>query len=39
MNRGVWWATVHGAAQESDVTDRLNNSMLTVIKVTPSLED
>ena len=25
MDRGAWWATVHGVAEESDVTERLNN--------------
>ena len=23
MNRGAWWATVHGVAKESDPTERL----------------
>ena len=23
MNRGIWWATVHGVAKESDMTKRL----------------
>ena len=26
MDRGVWWATVHGVAKESDVTYQLNNN-------------
>ena len=26
MNRGAWWATVHGVAKESDITQQLNNS-------------
>ena len=25
MDRGVWWATVHGVARESDMTQQLNN--------------
>ena len=25
MVRGAWWATVHGAAKESDTTELLNN--------------
>ena len=25
MDRGAWWATVHGAAEESDTTKLLNN--------------
>ena len=24
MDRGVWWATVHGVAKESDMTKRLH---------------
>ena len=27
MHREAWWATVHGIADESDVTQRLNNNM------------
>ena len=26
MDRGAWWATVHGVAKESDTTERLNNN-------------
>ena len=26
MDRGAWWATVHGGHKESDMTERLNNS-------------
>ena len=26
MDRGAWWATVHGVAKELDTTQRLNNS-------------
>ena len=25
MDRGAWWATVHGVAKESDMTERLKN--------------
>jgi len=25
MDRGAWWATVHGVAKESDTTQQLNN--------------
>ena len=27
MERGVWQATVHGIAKESDTTEQLNNSL------------
>ena len=26
MGRGAWWATVHGVAKESDMTEQLNNN-------------
>ena len=26
MDRGAWWATVHGIAKESDMTEQLNNN-------------
>ena len=26
MDRGAWWATVHGVAKESDTTERLTNN-------------
>ena len=25
MDRGAWWATVHGVAEESDMTGQLSN--------------
>ena len=25
MDRGAWWATVHGVAKELDTTERLTN--------------
>ena len=25
MDRGTWWATVHGVSKESDMTEQLNN--------------
>jgi len=28
MDRGTWWATVHGVAKESDMTQRLNSNRL-----------
>ena len=27
MDRGAWWATVHGVANESDMTEQLNNNV------------
>ena len=27
MDRGAWWATVHGVAKESDMTSRLNKNI------------
>ena len=27
MDRGAWWATVHGIAKESDTTQRLKNNI------------
>ena len=29
MDRGTWWATVHGVAKESDLTKQLNNYNIT----------
>ena len=26
MDKGAWWATVHGVAKESDMTYQINNS-------------
>ena len=26
MDRGNWWAAVHGVPKESDTTERLNNN-------------
>ena len=26
MDRGVWWATVHGVTKESDMTEQLNTN-------------
>ena len=26
VDRGAWWATVHGITKESDMTERLNNN-------------
>ena len=27
MDKGAWWATVHGVTKESDTTEQLNNSI------------
>ena len=27
MDRGAWWAAVHGVTKESDTTEQLNNRM------------
>ena len=31
MDRGAWWAVVHGVAKELDVTERLHNSTTTTV--------
>ena len=28
MDRGAWWATVHGVAKELDMTEQLNNNRM-----------
>ena len=28
MDRGAWWATVHGVAKELDMTEGLNNNIM-----------
>ena len=36
MVRGVWWATVHGAAKELDMNERVNNNKgLTMAATSP----
>ena len=30
MDRGAWWATVHGVSKELDTTSSLNNSFFTM---------
>ena len=32
MNRGAWWAKVHGIAKELDTTEQLDNNNKEVIK-------
>ena len=31
MNRGPWWATVHGVTKDSDTTEQLYNNMLLLL--------
>ena len=36
MVRGAWWATVHGAAKELDMNERVNNNKgLTMAATSP----
>ena len=38
MDRGTWWATVHGFARESNMTGRLNNkSPRETVQVSPNI--
>ena len=32
MDRGAWWATVHGVTEESDMTERLTLSGISFTK-------
>ena len=32
MDRGTWWATVHGGCKESDLTERLIRTYITVYR-------
>ena len=32
MDRGAWWAVVHGAAKELDVTEQLSAHVCTALK-------
>ena len=38
MDRGAWWATVHGAAKESNMTERLNTTPLLSAELIMSTE-
>ena len=31
LYRGAWWATIHGIAKESDMSERLNNKRLNIV--------
>ena len=35
MDRGAWWATVHGGHKESDMTEQLNNDNLEISVCSP----
>ena len=37
MNRGAWWATVHGVTKESDMTERLTDHITAPITTTWNL--
>ena len=37
MNRGAWWATVHGITKESDMTKRLRTHTCIQFHVIPQL--
>ena len=37
MDRRAWWATVHGVAKESDITEQLNNSNVSSSSVSAVL--
>ena len=30
MDRGAWWATIHGVAEEMDTTEQLHNNKLQI---------
>ena len=31
MDRGAWWVTVHGVAEELDMTQQLNNNKCPIV--------
>ena len=31
MDRGAWWATIHGVTKELDITEQLNNSIVSFL--------
>ena len=34
MDKGAWWATVHGAAKDYDMTERLSNNKQLIVTAT-----
>ena len=38
MNRGAWWATVHGVTRESEITERQSTPLYMVRSVPISLK-
>ena len=34
MDKGAWWATVHGVTKESDTTEQLNNKPFLFVRKT-----
>ena len=40
MDRGAWWAVVHGVAKESDMTEQLTlKQPIPLVYSTPDLEN
>ena len=37
LDRGAWWATVHGVAKESDMTWQLSVHALHAVRLCPAL--
>ena len=38
MDRGAWWATVHGVAKKSDTTERLSTAAAAAAAAAKSLQ-
>ena len=36
MDRGAWWAAVHGVTKEADTTERLKNFHCHLVRPLPS---
>ena len=39
MDRGAWWAIVHGVTKELDMTYQLNNNIKTKTQVYPNFQN